>query len=278
MKELLKNILKSIGIYHPLQSFYRGGIGVVINTYYRVSYAKYQGSGYECNFCFAHYERFVPHYPEKTIENAITQNDVIAGFGKNVFCPSCMSKNRERLVLAVLQNKLLVDGKRILHFSPEKHLFKYISTKASVTTVDIMPGFYQFIDKNILQEDATNLGFASESFDMIIANHIMEHIPEDTKAMSEMHRVLKTGGVAILQIPYSEKLDKTIEEPFINNPERQEELYGQRDHVRIYALKDYVARLKSSGFTVNILTPDTLNEFIKHAIQERECVVLCYKK
>ncbi len=278
MKELLKNILKGIGVYHPLQSFYRGSIGAAINTYYRFSYAKYKGRGYECNFCHARYGRFVPHYPEKAIENAINKNDVIAGFGKNVFCPSCMSKNRERLVLAVLQNKLSVDEKRILHFSPEKHLYQYISTRASVATVDIMPGFYQSIDKNILQEDATNLGFASESFDMIIANHIMEHIPEDTKAMCEMQRVLKTGGVAILQVPYSEKLNKTIEEPFINNPDRQEELYGQRDHVRIYALKDYVARLEGSGFTVNVLRSDTLKEFLKHAIQERECVVLCYKK
>ncbi len=278
MKKLLKNILKGVGIYHPLQSFYRGGIGAAINLYYRISYAKYQGSGYECNFCFARYERFVPHHPEKAIENAITKNDVIAGFGKNVYCPSCMSKNRERLVLAVLQNKVLVDGKKVLHFSPEKHLFQFISKKSNVTTVDIMPGFYQSIDKNILQEDATKLSFAPETFDIIIANHILEHIPEDTIAMREMHRVLKAGGFAILQVPYSEKLDNTIEEPWINDPARQEKLYGQRDHVRIYALKDYVERLKTSGFTVNVLKADTLKEYLKYGTQERECVFLCTKK
>ena len=278
MKKLLKNILKSVGIYHPLQSFYRGVIGAGVNLFYRISYAKYQGSGYECNFCLARYERFVPHEPEKAIENAIIKNDVIAGFGKNVYCPCCMSKNRERLVLAVLQNKLSVEGKKVLHFSPEKHLFLYLSSKANVTTVDIMPGFYQSIDKNILQEDATKLSFAPETFDIIIANHILEHIPEDTTAMREMHRVLKTGGFAILQVPYSERLDKTIEELWINDPIRQEQLYGQRDHVRIYALKDYVERLKTSGFAVNVLKEDTLKEYLKHATQERECVFLCTKK
>ena len=278
MKKLLKSILKSVGIYHPLQSFYRRGIGAAINMHYRISYAKYQGSGYECNFCLACYERFVPHHPEKAIENAITKNDVIAGFGKNVYCPNCLSKNRERLVLAVLQNKLSVEGKKVLHFSPEKHLFQFISKKANVTTVDIMPGFYRSIDKNILQEDATKLSFAPETFDIIIANHILEHIPEDTIAMREMQRVLKAGGFAILQVPYSEKLDTTIEEPWINDPARQEALYGQRDHVRIYALKDYVERLKESGFIVNVLKADTLKEYLKYGTQERECVFLCTKK
>ena len=119
--------------------------------------------------------------------------------------------------------------------------------------------------------------FENESFDLIIANHILEHIPEDLTAMKEMYRVLNTGGVGILQVPYSEKLTATIEEPFIKDPSKQEHLFGQKGHVRIYALTDYVHRLTISGFTVNALTLTMLAQYAIHAIQAKESVILCYK-
>ena len=210
MKSLLKKILQQLAIYHPLQTFYRSCIAAVTNHYYKLVYAKYKGTGFTCNFCNASYQQFVPEHPYAAIANAINNHQVIAGYGPNVYCPNCMSKNRERLVLAVLQHTLTIDNKKILHFSPEKNLYNYLATKANVTTVDIVPGFYKKIDGTITYADATNLHFENTSFDMIIANHILEHIPEDLTAMKEMNRVLKTGGMAILQVPYSEKLVATI--------------------------------------------------------------------
>ena len=112
---------------------------------------------------------------------------------------------------------------------------------------------------------------------MIIANHILEHIPEDIKAIKEMFRVLKNGGMAILQVPYSQKLATTIEDPFISDPHKQEQLYGQKDHVRIYALADYLSRLKIGGFEVKVLQSETLDQFKANAIQNKENVILCYK-
>ena len=278
MKELVKKVLRGLHIYHPLQSGYRGIITLLLITYYRLTYLKFKGKGFLCNFCGSSYECFVAEYPSKNIEQAIYSNEVIAGFGENVYCPNCMSKNRERLIRAVIENEFELDDKKILHFSPEINLSKYLKVNSkSVLSVDLEPDFYRPIDSAIVKADATKLQFDSESFDIIIANHILEHIPEDEKAIGEMYRVLKLGGVAILQVPYSQKLTNTIEEPFINDPQKQERLFGQKDHVRIYALSDYLERLKRKGFKVKVLSPEQLLVYRKYAIQEKESVILCYK-
>jgi SAM-dependent methyltransferase len=277
MKENLKKLLKSIGIYHPLQSSYRNSLFFLQNLKYRITYKKYKGSGFVCNFCGAAYQKFVPEYPSLDIEQAINSNNVIAGYGENVFCPNCLSKNRERLLKDVMDHFLDLRNKKVLHFSPEKHLYQYLKTRANVTTIDILPGFYKTIDSSIVYGDATSLQFEDESFDLVIANHILEHIPEDLKAMKEMYRVLRNGGVAILQVPWSEILPATIEEPYIADPQRQARLYGQKDHVRIYSLNDYVARLSAAGFNTKVIPYESLEQFKIHAIQEKEHVVLGYK-
>lgn len=277
MKDRVKSLLKKLQIYHPLQSSYRSGLRFTANQYYRATYAKYHGHGYICNFCGARYGRFVPEYPAPDIEETLRINHVIAGYGPNVYCPNCLSKNRERLVKAVIQHYLKIEGKQVLHFSPEKRLYRWLKKRALMTTVDIAPGFYMNIDSSIKYADATQLPFADGSFSLIIANHILEHIPEDSKAIKEMWRVLKNDGVALLQVPYSATLPTTMEEPYINDPARQAALYGKKDHVRIYAMKDYINRLEKAGFRVSVLTPEALVSFRAHAIQEDESVFLCYK-
>ena len=279
MKEYLKSLLKKLRLYHPLQSVYRAGLDWIRIQFLRITYSPTSHPPFfQCNFCGATYKKFVPEYPTPDIAPAINNNHVIAGFGVNVYCPRCLSKNRERLLRAVLENNLSISGKRVLHFSPEKHLYNFISAKAAVTTVDLAPGFYHNIDSSVKYADATSLPFADGSFDLVIANHILEHIPEDKVAMKEMYRVLTNNGLAILQVPYSETLIATIEDPLINDPVRQAALYGQKDHVRIYSKADYIKRLQNTGFQVDVLTPEVLAPFRIYAIQENECVFLCYKR
>jgi len=277
MNASIKQSLKKIGLYHPLQSAFRDTISFLQRLRYKTSYRKYKGGGFECNFCGASYRRFVPKYPTADIEQAINSNKVIAGFGENVFCPNCLSKNRERLIKDVLDHYIDFAGKSILHFSPEKKLYQYIQSKARVTTIDLEPGFYKTIDPTIAQGDATQLHFPDEQFDIIIANHILEHIPDDEKAMKEIFRVLKRNGVAILQAPWSTNLPTTIEDRSIADPLQQAILFGQKDHVRIYTLPDYTSRLRRAGFTVTCIAPTELAQFQQHAIQEGEPVVLGYK-
>lgn len=276
----MKELLKKLNLYHPLQSRYRSALDYFRIQSLKRKYSPYKTGvpPYQCNFCGAKYQKFVPEYPTGDIREAIEKNHVIAGFGENVYCPACLSKNRERLVKAVLENYTTIYDKNILHFSPEKHLYHFLQkTAKKVTTVDIEPGFYRHIDKNISKADATDLPFANETFDILVANHILEHIPDDQAAMKEMHRVLNAKGLAILQVPYSETITKTLEEPDIDDPEKQAALFGQKDHVRIYAKSDYINRLQHAGFRVNILTPEILKEYRVYAIQEDESVFLCSK-
>lgn len=277
MRENIKSLLKKIGVYHPLQSSYRSSLSAFRRIKFQIGYRKYKGTGFVCNYCGAVYSRFVPEYPDKDIREAIEGNAVIAGFGENVFCPNCLSKNRERLVKHVMESYIDFTGKKILHFSPEKNLHKHLSAHAHVTTIDLEPGFYKAIDSTIIQGDATRLQFADNSFDVVVANHILEHIPDDVKAMSEILRVLKKDGVAVLQVPLSTTLQTTIEDVTINDPKKQAALYGQKDHVRIYTLEDYTHRLRTAGFIVRVITPEELAKFRIHAIQENEPVVLGYK-
>lgn len=277
MKKNLLSILKKLKLYHPLQTFYREAVASFEKLYYKALYNKHKGPGFICNFCGASYKKFVARYPAPNIAKALYTNNVIAGPGENVYCPNCLSKNRERLIKAFIEKNVDVKNKKVLHFSPEKNLYNFLKDISDVTTVDISPGFYKNIDKKILYADATKLRFAAESFDIIIANHILEHIPDDISAMKEIYRVLKIGGIAILQVPYSETLPNTIEDPGISNPSLQAELYGQEDHVRIYALDNYMERLGGAGFIVEVVPPEDLLQFRIHAIQERESVIVGWK-
>jgi len=277
MKEQIKTFLKRLGLYHLLQSNYRATLELLTRSKNKLAYNKYKGSGFTCNYCGAVYQRFVPHYPAADIAESINSNKVIAGYGENVFCPNCMSKSRERLIKVAIDNFLDVENKELLHFSPEKKVYNYLKNKARVTTADISPAFYKNIDPSIRFADATKLDFADNSFDIIIANHILEHIPDDMKAMKEMFRVLKDNGVAILQVPWSQSLTTTIEDPLIDDPVKQAKLYGQKDHVRIYTLDSYTTRLGKAGFKVKVIPYSALMQFSMHALQENEPLVLGYK-
>ncbi|MEO6537975.1 MAG: class I SAM-dependent methyltransferase [Ferruginibacter sp.] len=266
----LKGGLKWLRLYHPLQSFYRISIFAFKNKKYRRLFLKYAGEGFTCNVCAAEYKKFVPHYPAPINNKAIQANQVIAGYGENIICPNCMSTARERLVIAFLSEDFFLDGKKILHLSPEKNIYSFLKTKAIVTTADLHPGYYKTIDKKITKEDATHFSFDDDSFDIVIANHILEHIPDDKGAMKEILRVMKPGAKAVLQVPYSETLVYTIEELTLQNPAKQSELYGQKDHIRIYALTDYISRLKAAGFSIEVLGKAELKRFLKFAIQPEE--------
>lgn len=270
MKQLLLNILKKIGLYHFLQGGYRSLLQEMHRSWLRIQYRKYKGKGFTCNCCHRQYERFAPRYAGEADSPALAKHQVIAGYGENVYCPHCLSTGRERLLIALFSTSIPVAGKHILHLSPEPHIFRFLQKQAKVTTADLVPGFYKSIDANIQFADATRLPFASNTFNMVIGNHIMEHILDDVLAMREIHRVLQPGGIAVLQVPFSETINHTLEEPGIQDPERQSALFGQKDHVRIYALTDYLHRLQQAGFTVTYQPYESLTEMYKYAIQPRE--------
>jgi len=99
--------------------------------------------------------------------------------------------------------------------------------------------------------DITNINFEDNYFDFIICNHLLEHVKDDKKAMNELFRVSKQGGVAVLQVPISKHNMPIFEDFSITTPEEKEESFGQKDHVRIYG-KDFQKRLENTGFEVNL--------------------------
>jgi len=168
---------------------------------------------------------------------------------KNAMCPKCKSLERHRLLWLYFQQQscLFSESLKVLHFAPEQCMQQqFVSMKnLDYTSADLYA-------KNAMQVmDITDIKYPDDSFDVIICNHVLEHIIDDYKAMSELYRVLKPEGWAVLLVPLYQNLEKTYENSSITSPEEREKAFGQKDHVRIYGF-DYAQRLEKSGFKVNI--------------------------
>ena len=141
------------------------------------------------------------------------------------------------------------DG-NVLHFAPENHLLTRIAEQHPQTYIkaDLTPS-----SSDIQPIDVTEIPFDDDSFDMIICNHVLEHVPNDTKALSELFRVLKPGGCAVLQTPYSGVLQNSFCDPAVNTNELRNRLYGQEDHVRVYG-RDLFLMIEQAGFELHVKT------------------------
>ncbi len=130
-----------------------------------------------------------------------------------------------------------------------------------------------------VQADICDLPFSNDEFDFIICNHVLEHIPDDKKAMQELYRILKTEGTAILQVPLKTDLKTTFEDDSITDPKERARIFGQYDHVRIYGM-DYFTKLKTTGFKVEAV--DYTKTFTQEEIEtfrlpKNELIPVCTK-
>jgi len=127
-------------------------------------------------------------------------------------------------------------------------------------------------DRDVMVEmDITNIKYPDHSFDLIICSHVLEHIQDDRKAISELYRVLKIGSMAIIIVPCNSR-EKTFEDPSITDPQERLKTFGQHDHVRICGT-DYVDRIRDAGFHVETITPETFlsdKEIIKFGAMKGE--------
>lgn len=169
-------------------------------------------------------------------------------FSKNAVCPSCFWHPRQRSFLIYLK-KVIPKNKsiKVLHFAPELFLSKLIKSYKHIDylSVDIDP------EKAMKKEDITQLSFKDSSYDIIICSHVLEHIEDDRQAMSELYRVLKRGGFAIIDVPIDYEREKTYEDPLIITPEERTKAYWQGDHVRLYG-RDFSDKLRNVGFNVKV--------------------------
>jgi SAM-dependent methyltransferase len=197
----------------------------------RLSALALRGEGRECPCCGGSFRRM--------------SRRRLAGFGR--ICPRCRSHPRHRAIALMLARGDL-SGRRVLHFAPEP-LFDPIFArlpKIERVTADL----YAPAD---LRLDITDMDLPDGSFDLILCSHVLEHVPDDRAAMSELRRVLAAGGLCLVLTPY--RADRpTYEDPSIIAPLDRMTAFGQQDHVRIYGT-DLADRLLDAGFRVEDRTP-----------------------
>jgi SAM-dependent methyltransferase len=189
------------------------------------------GSRVECPVCERHFRKFARFH------------------GENVQCPGCGSLMRHRALLLYLRDvlRLLETQIDLLHVGPAEGMRRRLSALDSIRylSVDIDPAVAD------LQADVTDLQFADNSFDFALCVHVLEHVADDRKAASELFRVLRPGGSALIQVPPS-RLEVTYEDPSVTDPAERERVFGQHDHVRICGA-DYTDRLAEPGFRVELV-------------------------
>ena len=195
----------------------------------------------------------------------------------NVLSPSTLSLERHRLLWLFLKNETSFFTKKakLLHFAPEQafyNRFKKIKN-LDYTTTDLNSPLAD------VKADICNLPFDDNSYDYILCNHVLEHIPDDKKAMQEIYRILKPGGFAILQIPQDTNREVTFEDDSITDPKERAQIFGQYDHLRIYGM-DYFDKLKNVGFQVKAIdytTQLTPLEIEKYRLTKGELIPFCIK-
>ncbi|MDP5107151.1 MAG: class I SAM-dependent methyltransferase [Polaribacter sp.] len=205
------------------------------------------------------------------------------GYGKqreNALSPSTLSLERHRLMWLFLRDEttFFTSERKLktLHIAPEQcflDIFRkqknldYITSDLESPIADV-------------KADICNLPFDNNSFDVVFCNHVLEHIPDDTKAMQELFRVLKKGGFGIFQIPQDITRETTFEDDSITDKKERAKIFGQYDHVRIYG-KDYFNKLRSIGFKVDEIdytkkiAPEKLERF---CLMKNEILPVCYKE
>ena len=188
----------------------------------------FKGTTYQCNICLKKLSAFI------SLKN------------KDLMCPFCGSLSRTRRLWSLLHENNSIKGS-VLHFSPSRSLYRVLKKNKGINyfSTDFENEF--LADYNF---DITNIDQPNETFDLIICYHILEHIIDDNKAMSELYRVMKPNGTIYIQTPFKE--GEIYEDFSIISPKKREEHFEQNDHVRIYSVKGLTGRLKNVGFRIKI--------------------------
>ena len=192
----------------------------------------YWGNKVECPVCGKHFRKFLPYGYGVAMDNRL--------------CPNCLSLERHRLLWLYLKEKtdFFSAPLKVLHFAPEQPFLKRFRALKNLDyiTADLCSPIAD------LQLDVTDIQQPDNTFDVVICNHVLEHVNNANKAFAEIKRILKPGGWAILLVPINPDVD-TFEDPSVTDPKERERLFGQYDHVRQFG-RDYADVLRKAGFQV----------------------------
>lgn len=227
MKHIIKFILNTIPRKYLIRLSY---------LFRKISQFAYKGNNVECPICGSTFRKFLPYGYEHVRENAL--------------CPKCLSLERHRLVWLYLREKVSFFEKtrKVLHIAPEQCFEEKFRNLANLEyiTADLESPLADY------KCDVQELPFVENEFDMVICNHVLEHVDDDSRAMSEILRVLKPGGKAVILVPVDFGRETTYENSSVKTSRERKEHFGQYDHQRVYGL-DFPNRLKKIGFKINEL-------------------------
>ncbi len=256
MKKFLRFLLKKLP--RPWLIRFSGFFTKLIAPFYR-------GQNVSCPVCGKSYKTFLPY-----------------GYGKGIhdnrLCPGCLTLERHRLLWLFLQKKtnLFTAKLKFLHIAPEQPFYKRFKKMENLEyiTADLESPIAD------VKMDIQKMPFDDASFDVVICNHVLEHVDDDHQAMREVYRVLKKGGWAILQVPIDYNREHTYEDPNITSPEEREKHFGQYDHRRVHG-KDYGKRLAEAGFEVvedHFVKTFSQEEINRYRLDKNEIIYFNIKK
>src|SRR5262245_48766307 len=251
----------------------------------RVGLREYLGTQYQCPICRVSLRAFKPVW--KSFWMHYQQYEYIhSPFAWETFnfgafsCPSCGSNDRERLPALYLDRVLAAYDRRrryrLIEFAPGEALDRAIRRYPFVEyrSADL---HRHDVDDRV---DLTACPYADGAVDIFICSHVLEHIPDDRKAMRELNRILAPDGFGILLVPLFPHIDETHEDPSIVTMEERWKYFGGGDHVRQYGKRDFIDRLTAAGFHVDQLGIDYFGRetFRRHGIAENSVLYVVRKR
>lgn len=267
---------------NSFQKEMRANIGDRIPESKIIDFTQYKSTPHKCYACNTKLRNFTPYPISDYHRSYCNFLDTVGSSIEYYSCPVCGSIDRERHLMLYF-DRLELWGKfknaNVLHIAPgERRLVDRIDKSGSNKYIkaDLSPENYNC---NAIKMDIENINLADKSIDIIICNHVLEHVSNYKKALSELHRVMTRGAFAILQTPYANNLHKHFEDPGLNTDELRTAFYGQADHLRFFAKKALLADF-SELFNLNIIKNEDLftnAETIYYGINAKEDLIICEK-
>lgn len=222
----MKSIISILVRYIPRKYLQRiSGPGLKVASFFL------RGDKVACPICQGRFRKFLPYGRFKARQNAL--------------CPNCLSLERHRLIWLFLRQEttFFTQKHAVLHIAPEACFIRRFEKihKDQYVTADLESPLAK------VKMDIHKMPFADNLFDVVLCNHVLEHVDDDLQALREIARVLRPGGFAILQVPFFHPVpDETFSDPTLSDRKARERLFGQDDHVRRYG-KDYPKRIEAAG-------------------------------
>lgn len=202
-----------------------------------------------CGKHFGHFEdeRFYDdtrHYDPGTFKR----------FRQDVICDFCRSAPRQRIIANWAEKNVeLLKSSKILYFAPELSMMLWFRRHGiKVSTADL------FERRTDLKLDLTDIDLPDRSEDIVFCNHVLEHVPDYKKALSELHRIIREGGKLIISFPIDDEAE-TVREDLNASADESVRLFGQHDHLRLFG-KDSITMLENAGFEVDTIDLETIPE------------------